>query len=368
MTELILDRGGDRGQSWLSLDVSVSCWQENRHSQTSETDRSKHSGSDLQATPPGRTFLSGTCGPAPTYRWRGYPQCPGREALITLRERHLWNRREVCLGHSPLLVLEPFGSVSTPDCSQTHLQRQRHPVNHSACGAFKYSGVIDNSRRENSSASDRGALSLYHVTKMAIICWGYGTCYSLAHCPNWSGRRGHGTFTVQNKHPPYLPNWGKPFARITHSVFIHSHLKKVPEDRAVPPRSPCVRLLVWGRWRVWLLCFKIHSGTQAMEKECWTLVSCRQQMPVCKSTHLFCLLLFTLLSKFCVCNVVISIREVSEEVAQSTHASQQHFCFPTWTGQTFPIINYCFPLYLGKIKYIWRFFSMTQRWAEANLK
>lgn len=108
---------------------SVSCWQENRPSQISETDGR---GSDLQATPPGRTFLSGTCGPAPTYRWQGYPQCPGRWGIDKVRERHLWNSAEVCVDHSPLLVLEPSGSASTPDCSQTHLQRHRQPVNHSA--------------------------------------------------------------------------------------------------------------------------------------------------------------------------------------------------------------------------------------------
>lgn len=33
----------------------------------------------LPGTPPGRTFLSGTCAPAPTYHWPGYPQCPGKE-------------------------------------------------------------------------------------------------------------------------------------------------------------------------------------------------------------------------------------------------------------------------------------------------
>lgn len=33
--------------------------------------------SHLQATPPARTFPSGTGAPAPTSRWPGFPQCPG---------------------------------------------------------------------------------------------------------------------------------------------------------------------------------------------------------------------------------------------------------------------------------------------------
>ncbi len=49
--------------------------QTNRHTNR-QTDRMT---SYLQATPPARTFLSGTCGPAPTYHWPGYPQCPERE-------------------------------------------------------------------------------------------------------------------------------------------------------------------------------------------------------------------------------------------------------------------------------------------------
>lgn len=110
--------------------------------------RQKQSGSHLQGTPPGRTFPSGTCGPAPTFRWPGYPQCPGREG---------WSRSEggvsgagggdVCLDLSPLLVLEPSDSASTPDCSQTRLRRQRQPVNHTARGAFRYRGLPENSRR-----------------------------------------------------------------------------------------------------------------------------------------------------------------------------------------------------------------------------
>lgn len=284
MTELILDRGGDRGQSWLSLDVSVSCWQENRHSQISETDRSKHSGSDLQVTPPGRTFLSGTCGPAPTYRWRGYPQCPGRQAMITLRERHFWNRCEVCLDHSPLLVLELFGSVSTPDCSQTHLQRQRHPVNHSTCAAQHKTLLPSTARPFLITMSQRWLLFAQEMVRI------------IASIIVQTGVRGEDTvhlpFRTSNLHICQTEGSHLPVSHTQFSFILTS--KKVPEDRVMPPRSPCVRLLVWGRRRVWLLCFKIHNGTQVMENECRTLINCWQQMPVCKSTHLFCLLLFTL--------------------------------------------------------------------------
>lgn len=289
--------------------------QENRHSQISETDRSKHSGSDLQVTPPGRTFLSGTCGPAQTYRWRGYPQCPGREALITLRERHFWNRCEVCLDHSPLLVLEPFGSVSTPDCSQTHLQRQRHPVNHSTCGTFRYSGVIENSRRETLlpatvrpfliTMSQRWLLFAQDMVRiiassLSKLEWEERTRYIY--------RSEQATFIFTKLREALCQN---------HTLSLHLFsLQKSPRGQSHAP-SLTLCETVWGRWRIWLLCLKIHSGTQVMEKECWTLINCWQQLP----TILFGFL--HTLSKFCVCNVVISIREVGGRI------SSKHACITT---------------------------------------
>lgn len=68
-----------------------------------------------------------------------------------VRERRFCSRPEVCPDHSPLSVPEPSGSASTPDCSQTHLWRQRQPVNRGARGAFRCRGSTENSRRKNTN-------------------------------------------------------------------------------------------------------------------------------------------------------------------------------------------------------------------------
>lgn len=143
-------------------------------------------------TLPGRTFLSGTCGPAPTYHWPGYPQCPGKEGSVnvrlivsgldrskafsqafdkfseihtavflclsrgkdaltlfylintlvtTLKQIYIWD-----LFYSPLSVLVPFDWASTPDCSQTHLWETEREKTHLSIKCDEYmapSGAVE---------------------------------------------------------------------------------------------------------------------------------------------------------------------------------------------------------------------------------
>lgn len=146
-----------------------------------KTKRQGDTSSYLLATPPARTSLSGTCGPAPTYHWPGYPQCPGKEGSVSVREiekyiwtswnkqnqKHLdfteehrhstdllpknchtlrfwyrdithrdneWKKSEI-FKDSPLWARVLFDSASIPDCSQTHLQETEREKRH-CCQSF----------------------------------------------------------------------------------------------------------------------------------------------------------------------------------------------------------------------------------------
>lgn len=160
----------------------------------------------------------------------------------------------------------------------------------------------------------------------------------------------------------------KPFARITHSAFIFSTppLQKSSRtecgtrflrlnDHRAPSITPCgtVHLKLMENLTVASSDSEQRQrGSEVMGNEgCWRLIDFGQRVCMSTNTHLWCLHLFTLLSKFCFCNVVISVlsgRFHPEEWDSLTQwEPSQHVLFPIMAGQSFPIINHFLSLYLG---------------------
>lgn len=133
-------------------------------------------------------------------------------------------------------------------------------------------------------------------------------------------------------------SWLKVELGIARSAFPPSALSKSPPGQAVEPvfwgwtapPSPHVGLFIWGRWRIWLLRFKIHSGGNAAQRS-WEMRGVGAESILGRAcawakTHLLCLHLFTSPSKFCFWNVVTSVlsgRCHPEELARRSQTLSQ---------------------------------------------
>lgn len=95
----------------------------------------------LQETLPGRRFLSGTGGPAPTSRWPDYPQCPARrQNRAVSSDRTRLDRTGSTVTRyrdSPLWVLVRSGWGSTPGCWRRRLRRKQQLVGLGRAGSVQ---------------------------------------------------------------------------------------------------------------------------------------------------------------------------------------------------------------------------------------